>query len=97
MLPHDTTYLGITEGEDRCTLVTCTPFGVNTHRLLVQGTRISYEEAEQVVEQQILEEVPKASTWVHQYVLGIAYGIGIVAIAGGILLVVQLKRRRDNA
>lgn len=97
VLPHDTTYLGITEGEDRCTLVTCTPFGVNTHRLLVQGTRISYEEAEQVVEQQILEEVPKASTWVHQYVLGIAYGIGIVAIAGGILLVVQLKRRRDNA
>ena len=97
VLPHDTTYLGITEGEDRCTLVTCTPFGVNTHRLLVQGTRIPYEEASQVVEQQILKEVPKTSTWVRQYVLGIAYGIGIVAIAGGILLVVQLKRRRENA
>lgn len=97
VLPHDTTYLGITEGEDRCTLVTCTPFGVNTHRLLVQGTRIPYEKAEQVVEQQILEEVPKTSTWVRQYVLGIAYGIGIVAIVGGILLAVQIKRRRENA
>ena len=40
VLPHDTTYLGITEGEDFCTLVTCTPFGVNTHRLLVRGNRI---------------------------------------------------------
>lgn len=97
VLPHDTTYLGITEGEDRCTLVTCTPFGVNTHRLLVQGKRIPYEEAEQVVEQQILEEVPKTSTWVRQYILGVAYGIGIVAIAGSILLIVQLKRRQENA
>ena len=48
VLPHDTTYLGITTGEDYCTLVTCTPFGVNTHRLLVRGTRIPYEEAEQI-------------------------------------------------
>ena len=42
VLPHDTTHLGITEGADHCTLVTCTPFGVNTHRLLVRGSRIPY-------------------------------------------------------
>lgn len=32
--------LQITEGEDRCTLFTCTPYGINTHRLLVQGVRV---------------------------------------------------------
>lgn len=51
VLPHDTTYLGIEENRDLCTLVTCTPFGVNTHRLLVRGSRIPYEEAEEIVEE----------------------------------------------
>ncbi len=97
VLPHDTTYLGIAEGEDRCTLVTCTPFGVNTHRLLVQGKRVPYEEAVKVVQQQIQEDTPTTSTWVRQYILGIAYGIGITAVMGGILLVIQLRRRQLNA
>lgn len=38
--PQDTTSLQITRGEDYCTLVTCTPYGINTHRLLVRGHRI---------------------------------------------------------
>ena len=38
--PHITDDLMIVEGEDYCTLVTCTPYGVNSHRMLVQGTRI---------------------------------------------------------
>lgn len=38
--PEDTSALEIVEGEDLCTLVTCTPYGVNSHRLLVQGHRI---------------------------------------------------------
>ena len=38
--PQDTAALQVVEGEDRCTLVTCTPYGINTHRLLVQGHRI---------------------------------------------------------
>lgn len=41
-LPEETDALLITEGEDYCTIVTCTPLGVNTHRLLVRGTRIEY-------------------------------------------------------
>lgn len=80
VLPHDTTYLGITEGEDFCTLVTCTPFGVNTHRLLVRGTRIPYEDAEVIVEEQMqVEELPK-STWEEQYIRGILFGIGAVIL-----------------
>lgn len=38
--PNDITYLQIVEGEDYLTLLTCTPYGLNTHRLLVRGTRI---------------------------------------------------------
>ena len=40
MEPQDTAALEIAEGEDYCTLVTCTPYGINTHRLLVRGRRV---------------------------------------------------------
>ena len=42
VLPTDTSLLQIEDGKDYVTLVTCTPFGVNTHRLLVRGHRIPY-------------------------------------------------------
>lgn len=42
--PEETEALSIIEGEDYATLVTCTPYAVNTHRLLVRGHRISHEE-----------------------------------------------------
>lgn len=38
--PEDYSALAIEEGEDYCTLITCTPYGINTHRLLVRGHRI---------------------------------------------------------
>ncbi len=43
VIPEDTSELMIEEGKDYCTLVTCTPYGVNTHRLLVRGHRIENE------------------------------------------------------
>ncbi len=43
--PDDTSLLEIEEGEDLCTLVTCTPYGVNSHRLLVRGHRVENQEA----------------------------------------------------
>lgn len=42
--PEDTTELGIVRNKDLCTLVTCTPYGVNTHRMLVRGYRIESTE-----------------------------------------------------
>ena len=48
VLPTDTGLLQIEGGKDLVTLVTCTPFGVNTHRLLLHAKRISTEEAESV-------------------------------------------------
>ena len=42
--PHETEALTISQGKDLCTLVTCTPYGVNTHRLLVRGHRVENQE-----------------------------------------------------
>ena len=44
VLPQETDSLSIEPGKDYATLVTCTPFAINTHRLLVRGERIPYEE-----------------------------------------------------
>lgn len=46
VLPEETGELDIVEGEDHVTLVTCTPYSVNTHRLLVRGIRTKYAEGE---------------------------------------------------
>ena len=77
VLPHDTSLLGIVPGEDLCTLVTCTPYGINSHRLLVRGNRIPYEEAEQMVQDIQPEDLPE-STWEQKYAMGIALGLFLV-------------------
>ena len=46
--PDQTDALKIVKGEDLCTLVTCTPIGINSHRLLVRGTRVPYTGEEKV-------------------------------------------------
>ena len=79
VLPYDTSLLGIVSGKDYCTLVTCTPYGVNTHRLLVRGTRIPYEKAEVIVEETAQEEQPRSS-WEEKYLLGLFLGVLAVLI-----------------
>lgn len=49
VLPEQTDALNIVAGEDYCTLVTCTPYGINTHRMLVRGTRIENIEPDRVI------------------------------------------------
>ena len=46
--PNDTSDLQVVSGQDYCTLITCTPYGINTHRMLVRGTRIATEEERKV-------------------------------------------------
>ncbi len=96
VLPYDTTYLQTEIGSDLCTLVTCTPFGVNTHRLLVRGTRIPYEEAEVIVEEKLETEEPVKSTWEQQYLQGIIIGVSAVVILGLGIMVFCIVRRRRN-
>ena len=79
VLPEDSDKLLIEPGRDLCTLVTCTPFAVNTHRLLVCGERVEYEEAEAIVED--AEFVPlEESTWDEAYKRGLGYGL--IAVTG---------------
>ncbi len=96
VLPYDTTYLGIEEGQDYCTLITCTPFGVNTHRLLVRGSRIPYEEAEEIVAETPRTEKP-VSNWEQEYLKGLYIGLGAVAIMGMGILCFWLYRRYRHA
>ena len=93
VLPYDTSLLGISSGEDFCTLVTCTPYGVNSHRLLVCGSRIPYEEAEAILEETAQEEQPQSS-WMKKYIEGIIWGI-VVAIGLIVLIIaaVQIYRK----
>lgn len=95
VLPHDTSLLGIVDGKDLCTLVTCTPYGVNSHRLLVCGSRIPYEEAEEIEESS--EEAPLTeSTWENQYIKGILYGLLIVLIIIIIAAIISALRRHPT-
>lgn len=82
VLPEDTGKLGIDVGRDLCTLVTCTPYGVNSHRLLVRGERAEYEEAVSVVENTAYTPVEK-STWGEEYRRGLLFGALAVAGIGG--------------
>lgn len=93
VLPYDTSLLEINPEADLCTLVTCTPYGVNTHRLLVQGKRIDYVEPaeEETVPQ---ETEPVASTWEQQYLKGLGIGLDVVIAIGAIAIVAWFVRRK---
>lgn len=89
VLPEDTSKLSIQPGNELCTLVTCTPYGVNTHRLLVRGVRIENEQAE-CVEKLIAEnEESVQSTWQREYFKGIGLGL-----AGLFIFAVALEINR---
>ena len=90
VLPTDTSLLQIADGKDYVTLVTCTPFGINTHRLLVRGHRISYipEQATTAA-----AEKPAASSWTQHYLIGLGIGLGAVAVVGGAYFLVRRKMR----
>lgn len=90
VLPSDTSLLQIEDGQDLVTLVTCTPFGVNTHRLLVRGHRVPYV-PELVVEN---GKTPKAaSSWTQHYLTGLGIGLGVLASIGGVCLFARRRRR----
>lgn len=71
--PEDTTALAVEDGKDLVTLLTCTPYGVNTQRLLVRGHRVDYVEG--MVEE---EDIPLAAYSYHtNYLLWVLVGLGI--------------------
>lgn len=96
VLPHETELLTALAGEDLCTLVTCTPYGVNSHRLLVRGSRVPYEQATEETAKEAPKE-PVRSTWKENYLQGLA--IGGSSALGAVLLglgITWLRRRRRH-
>lgn len=100
VLPEDTSKLVITPDNDVCTLVTCTPYGVNTHRLMVRGTRIQNTQAEYVESlkaERTEREGSTQSTWQQEYFKGILLGlicVGAVGIAFEINRIRPKRRKR---
>ena len=98
VLPEDTSHLMIEGQHDYCTLITCTPFGVNTHRLLVRGERVEYTAAVELVEDAEFQETETPSTWTDAYLRGIVYGLlatlAVIAVVLSLKLKPKKKRRR---
>ena len=89
VLPTDTHLLQIEDGKDYVTLVTCTPFGVNTHRLIVRGYRVPYVPEQEAT---AAAEKPVASSWTRHYLTGLGVGLGVVAVIGGAYFLVRRVR-----
>lgn len=88
--PDQTEALAVEEGEDLVTLVTCTPYGVNTHRLLVRGHRVPYVEEEVAA-----EEVPLSQLSLHtSYLLWVIVGL---AVTGAFILFLYWREKKFRA
>ena len=83
--PSDSQALTPVPGEDFCTLVTCTPYGVNSHRLLVRGRRT--EQAVQTMTQPLVEPVPLEALWWTVLIFALLLG-AVVATA----LLLRIRR-----
>ena len=83
--PEDTTALAVEDGKDLVTLLTCTPYGVNTQRLLVRGHRVDYVEG--MVEE---EDIPLAAYSYHtNYLLWVLVGLGITVASILVLFILD--------
>lgn len=96
VLPDELQELQAIEGRDLVTLITCTPYGVNTHRLLVRGTRIPYvpEEAEEY--SQTVGLVSILGMDVRLQYLGAAAGAILLIVIVTVILLVRRRRRRKG-
>ena len=88
ILPEDTQALASEKDRDLVSLVTCTPYGINTHRLVVTGER-TYEIASgQETEDKV------SSTWRHAYLNALLLGFGIAGGAGVMIRILSRYRRK---
>lgn len=82
--PNDTSKLSINSQKDYVTLLTCTPYGVNDHRLLVRGVRISIKDSKKNITDK------RDSIWLSEYKKALKIGFAIMAI---VLIVMIVKKR----
>ncbi len=86
VLPYDLSDLRIEPGEDYCTLVTCTPYGINTHRLLVRGHRIATKNVSNV-------RVTADAMQVEPAVVAIFIAAPVLFLAALAVLIMPKKKR----
>lgn len=79
VLPEDTSGLTVQKGRDLVTLLTCTPYGINSHRLLVTGERIALPETETDISESP-EPEKKASLWMQAYKRALFIGLSCAAL-----------------
>lgn len=96
VLPDNTDYLGIEKDADYCTLITCTPYAVNTHRLLVRGHRVEYEESAELTAPSEQNAEAASSTWMQEYVKGIMISLVLVALAGLAAAILPTVGKRER-
>lgn len=94
VLPSETEALAVTAGADQVTLVTCTPYMINTHRLLVRGERIPYEEAAEVAEE--LEIKPQMPLTQKLLIMGLA-AVFLIWVVVTIIRIVRWFRSRKKS
>lgn len=80
VLPSEGQDLAAVPGKDYCTLVTCTPYGINSHRLLIRGIRVE-ENQEAVVVLQQKDTVPTDMPWVTPAVTAGILGLFALVLA----------------
>lgn len=105
VLPNDVSEIQIVNGEDYVTLLTCTPYGVNTHRLLVRGTRVPYngeidekeeKPTEEKVEATLDEEGEDLRTYSMKFILYYVITPAIISCIMIALFVIIRKKRREK-
>ena len=90
VLPNETETLNKVEGKDLATLITCTPYGINTHRLLVTGERVPMDEATAAAEAaQVKGAVLKP------WMIAILIAVAIILLISAIIWARSRKRRED--
>jgi len=85
--PDQTEGLALFPDKDYVTLVTCTPYGVNTHRILCRGTRVAYEPGE--------EEKTKTRRWVNMNILT-GFAGALFGILLALIMTIKMKKSRDK-
>lgn len=88
ILPEDTQALAPEKDRDLVSLVTCTPYGINTHRLVVTGERIYETASGQETEDKV------RSTWRHAYLKALLLGFGIAGGAGVMIRILSRHRQK---
>lgn len=97
--PNESGDLEIIQGEDHCTLVTCTPYSINTHRLLVRGVRTEYtgEEEESQIQYQELQMGTVVKRYVDVWPWLVAAAVLVIgAEAALMMMMVRRKKKQDK-